>query len=85
MAIPPRNRLLILNIAIFSERRDFKEFTKILSRRRASLYLTINKFFQKIEKFESKHQKFEINFRYIHSKKFKTASIRSLRNPTFYL
>ena len=50
MAIPPRNRLLILNIAIFSERRDFKEFTKILSRKRASLYLTINKFFQKIEK-----------------------------------
>ena len=50
MAIPPRNRLLILNIAIFSERRDFKEFIKILSRRPASLYLTINKFFQKIEK-----------------------------------
>ena len=39
MAIPPRNPLLILNIAIFSERRDFKEFTKILSKKRASLYL----------------------------------------------
>ena len=59
MAIPPRNRLIILNIAIFSERGDFKEFTKILSRKRASLYLTINKFFQKIEKFESKHEKIE--------------------------
>ena len=71
MAIPPRNRLLILNIAIFSERGDFKEFTKILSRKRASLYLTINKFFQKIEKFESKHEKIENKLKiYTFKKKF---------------
>ncbi len=85
MAIPPRKRLVIINVAIFSRRRDFKEFTKILSRKRASLYLTINNFSKKLKNLNQSTKNSKLNLRYTFKTFFKTASIRSLRNPTFYL
>eukprot|EP00493_Phyllostaurus_siculus_P001086 UN01093 len=60
MAIPPRNRLLIVNIDILYLQKDAisKNFTKILSRKTS--------FSKKLKNLNQSTKNSKLNFRYIH-------------------